>query len=111
MEIKKLSVFQSRLETAISRSGLTAKEIANRAGLTEANMSQYRNGYSKPRGDARISSLAHVLHVSPAWLLGLDNTPVAMPADVVDLFLSLSDDSKDKAVDYMNYLKAKESSK
>ena len=65
-----MTKFQRRLELALSLSGMKAKEVAARAGMSEANISQYRKGLSMPRGTDRMLALANALNVSPGWLMG-----------------------------------------
>lgn len=63
--------FKDRLKKAMDRSGMKAIDLVKRTGISEATISQYRSGYSKPKKD-RLELLANVLNVNPAWLMGLD---------------------------------------
>lgn len=63
--------FKDRLKKAMDRSGMKAIDLVKRTGISEATISQYRSGYSKPKKD-RLELLADVLDVNPAWLMGLD---------------------------------------
>lgn len=63
--------FKDRLKKAMDRSGMKAIDLVKRTGISEATISQYRSGYSKPKKD-RLELLADVLNVNPAWLMGLD---------------------------------------
>lgn len=103
-----MTKFQRRLELALSLSGLTAREVAKRANVTEANISQWRKGLAKPRGTDRMMALASALNVSPGWLMGYDGQMQPTNNDAVDLFMSLNEEDKLKAIDYMRYLKTKE---
>lgn len=103
-----MTKFQRRLEMAIMMSGMTAREIAKKAELTEQNISQYRSGYSKPRNTDRVYRLASALNVSPGWLMGYDGTMQPTDSDAVDLYMSLSEENKLKAMDFMRYLQTKE---
>ena len=100
--------FQRRLELALSLSGMTAREVAKKAGMSEANISQYRAGRSLPRDTERLLMLANALGVDPSWLLGYDGPIQPSDQDGVDLFLSLSPENKLRALDFMKYLKTKE---
>ena len=71
-------------------------------------MSHYRNGYSTPRDTERIYRLATALNVSPGWLMGYDGPMQPTDNDAVDLFMSLTDEDKLRAIDFMRYLKTKE---
>lgn len=62
--------FKVRLQKALNARNMKPIELANRTGLSEATISQYRSGYSKPK-QKRLALLADVLRVSPAWLMGL----------------------------------------
>lgn len=103
-----MTKFHRRLELALSLSEMTARELAAKAGLTEQNISQYRSGYSKPRDTERIYNLANALGVSPGWLMGYDGSMQPTDNDAMDLFMSLSAEDKLRAIDYMRYLKTKE---
>lgn len=103
-----MTKFQRRLELAISLSGLTAREVAKRSGLSEANIYQYRRGLATPRGTDRVYLLATALGVSPGWLLGYDGPMQPSDSDATDLYMSLSEEDKLRAMDYMRYLKTKE---
>lgn len=103
-----MTKFQRRLELALSLSGLTAREVAKKANLSESNISQYRSGLAKPRGTERMMDLASALNVSPGWLMGYDGTMQPTDSDAMDLFMSLTEENKLKAIDYMRYLQTKE---
>lgn len=68
---KIIESFRTRLEKALSESGLKPIELAERTGISQSTISQYRSGYSKPK-DKRLVKIAEVLNVDPAWLMGLD---------------------------------------
>ena len=57
---------------------IKAIDLAKRSGISEATISQYRSGYSKPK-DNRLVLIANILGVDPAWLMGLD-VPMLPPA-------------------------------
>ncbi len=63
--------FRIRLDKALSIRNLKPADLARRTGLTEATISQYRNGYTKPKSD-KLMIISTALGVSPAWLMGLD---------------------------------------
>ena len=70
---------KDRLNEAIKLRDIKAVELAERTGLTESNISQYRNGYAEPK-DENLIKLANVLNVNPSWLKGynvsMTNAPV-----------------------------------
>lgn len=63
--------FQQRFEQALASSDLKPSELAEKTGISQATISQYRSGYSKPK-QPRLLKLATALGVSPVWLMGLD---------------------------------------
>lgn len=63
--------FRERFEQAIKNSGIKPIDIAKKTGISQATLSQYRSGYSKPKS-SRLFLLARTLNVSPSWLMGLD---------------------------------------
>lgn len=63
--------FRIRLEKALTANNMKPIELAERTGISQSTISQYRSGYSKPK-DKRLVKIAEVLHVNPAWLMGLD---------------------------------------
>ena len=77
---KIIESFRTRLEKALAESGLKPIELAERTGISQSTISQYRSGYSKPK-DKRLVKIAEVLNVDPAWLMGLD-VPMIKQDDV-----------------------------
>lgn len=63
--------FRERFEQAIKNSGIKPIDIAKKTGISQATLSQYRSGYSKPKS-SRLFLLARTLNVSPSWLMGVD---------------------------------------
>lgn len=63
--------FKVRLQKALNARNMKPIDLANRTGLSESLISQYRSGYSKPKS-MRLTIIADALGVSPAWLMGLD---------------------------------------
>lgn len=80
--------FKYRLEKALAYANMKPIDLAHRTGISEATISQYRSGYSKPK-DKRLVMIANCLNVNPSWLMGLDvsmtvsapSTPAATSAD------------------------------
>lgn len=66
MEIK------DRLKKAMNESGINARELAKRCGLSEATISRYLSGQMEPKALA-VSRMAKALHVDPVWLMCLDD--------------------------------------
>lgn len=63
--------FRARLEKALDYKDMKPAELAKATDISEATISQYRSGYSKPK-DQRLVNIANALGVDPAWLMGLD---------------------------------------
>ena len=63
--------FKYRFEKALAEKQWKAVDISRATGISEATISQYRSGYSKPK-DKRLVLLANKLGVNPSWLMGLD---------------------------------------
>ena len=61
--------FNERLQQAISRSGMTQKELAEKVGITEAAVSHYLKGDRMPRSAVAVK-LADVLNMSVDELMG-----------------------------------------
>ena len=64
-----MEIFQARLKQAMEARGLRPTDLACRAGLSKARISQYVNGKFIPKSDA-ILLIAEALRVSELWLLG-----------------------------------------
>lgn len=71
--------FKVRLQKALNARNMKPIDLANRTGLSESLISQYRSGYSKPKA-RRLMLIADALGVSPSWLMGL---AVSMDPDEV----------------------------
>lgn len=64
--------FRIRLDKALDAANMKPIDLAKATGFSESTVSQYRSGRATPNGD-RLKVLAKALHVSPAWLMGLDD--------------------------------------
>lgn len=65
--------FEERLRMIMNEQGLTQKELAQRANITEASMSKYLSGERTPRVDV-IVNLSRALEVTTdELLLDVDN--------------------------------------
>ena len=68
---KPIDLFKNRLEDALAHANMKPVDLAKRTGISEATISQYRSGYSKPKND-RVAIIAEALNVRPEWLMGFD---------------------------------------
>lgn len=75
---------QDRIADALEIRKMTAKDLADKTGISKSSISQYMNGIVKPKAD-RIYLIAKALNVNEAWLLGynvpmdIDSEPNAIP--------------------------------
>lgn len=69
--INKVDEFKNRFNQALSIRNMKAVELAEKTGLSESTISQYRSGYAKPK-EKKLAIIANALDVSPTWLMGLD---------------------------------------
>lgn len=66
-----MSVFSERVSLLISQKGISQKDLAIKAGVTESAMSYYVKGERIPRGEV-LSRIAKALGTSTDYLLGND---------------------------------------
>ena len=60
--------FQYRFQKALADSGMTAKELSVKSGVSEANISNYIKGNYVGKQD-KVFLLAKALDVDPGWLM------------------------------------------
>lgn len=108
--------FRYRLEKALNAASMKPIDLSEKTGISQATISQYRSGYSKPK-DKRLVLIAHALGVDPSWLMGLD-VPMTSPAKedaiapnlksdeqhLLSAFRGLSDIGKKKVIQYTDGL-------
>ena len=102
-----MTIFQKRLEQAMNDSGLTQAELSRKSGVPESTISSYRSGAYIPR-NKKLYALATAMNVSPSWLMGYD---LEVNEDALDLALQslwsqMTEEQKEKAIDYMRYITA-----
>ncbi len=66
-----MAVFKERLKKSLESSHMTQKQLAEKAEVTEAAISNYLRGVRVPRG-ATLSRLANALYVTTDYLLGME---------------------------------------
>lgn len=76
------NLFRVRFEQALSRSGIKPSALAQKTGISQATLSQYRSGYSTPK-KPRLLALARALGVSAAWLAGLEQPSDGIECDTI----------------------------
>lgn len=72
----KYIISSSRLKQALSSKNMTARELSNKSGVSEASISQYINGTHKP-GNISSGKMAKVLECDPVWLMGFEMHTIA----------------------------------
>ncbi len=58
-----------RISLLMANLGISQKDLAERAGFTEATISRYAKGTISPN-EKSICKIAEVTNVSPSWILG-----------------------------------------
>ena len=93
---KVVASFGSRLNEALEARGMRPVDLANKADISEATISQYRSGYAKPKYE-RIVRIADALNVSLPWLMGAD-VPMEKDRTIPPLkHLGIEVDAKDES--------------
>lgn len=69
--VKRVAEFKDRLNEALSIRNIKPVELAEKLGVTEGTISQYRKGTTKAKSD-RLYEIALILEVNPVWLMGVD---------------------------------------
>ena len=80
--------FCERLKQLMKERNVSGRELALRAGTTEATVSRYSSGERRPESFAVLAGLAKGLNVSSDYLLGLTNNPFekgTLPEEVKEL--------------------------
>lgn len=70
-EKRKPAELQDRLKEAMRLRGMRSIELSEKAGIPKSMVSYYLAGKSVPKAD-RVYTIARVLDVDEAWLMGYD---------------------------------------
>ena len=73
--------FQYRLQKSLAAAGMTASELSEKTGISEANISNYINGKYVAKQD-KCFLLARALGVDPGWLMTGDEPRHFPPSDL-----------------------------
>lgn len=106
-------MLKDQLRKARKDAGKTQKEVANHLGITESTYCGYETGKRQP--DAlKIAKIAAFLNVTGNYLLEIEETDKKPPVDLptassqqmrlVNLFLQLNEEGKEKLVEYADDL-------
>lgn len=87
-----------RIREEMVRQNLTMTDLANKSGLSRSTISRYVSDSIEPKQNA-VGALAKALHVSPAWLLGFDETKTPQVNRFIDI-QTLSEINRIKLVAY-----------
>ena len=72
--------FINRLKSVMAEHKITQTELAKRTGIRQSSISDWLNNRYEPKQD-KVYLLANALNVSPAWLLGYDESDTSNPAN------------------------------
>ena len=64
-----MSVFSDRVSQLMQDKGYSNRTMAVKTGLTESEISRYKNGNRMPKVD-NLLLMAYALDVEPEWLIG-----------------------------------------
>ena len=96
-----------RIKELRHRLGLTQTDLAKLIGVSKQNLYKYENGIITNIPSDKIEAIAHVLHTTPAFLMGWTPT---VDFEITDppAFIQTSGDRKETLANklYESYLKA-----
>lgn len=100
--------FKFRLRESMDKAGINATELSNLSGVNKSDISNYLKGRYVPKQD-KCYYLARALNVEPGWLMiGVVQHKEKVDDDVILLYQSLSEENKQKARSYLEFLKSQE---
>lgn len=67
------STLINRIKKSLEDKNMTKAELARITGISNSSLSEYLTGKYEPKQD-KIALIARALNVSPAWLMGFDDT-------------------------------------
>ena len=94
-----MTEIKDRLLEVLKARDMTASELSKKSGIGKGSISKYLSGAVIPKRSA-IGSMAKVLGVSPAWLMGYDAPMINCKIE----FDRLSDVNKEKLMAYYQAL-------
>ena len=75
--------FINRLKAVMAEHKITQTELAKRTGIRQSSISDWLNNRYEPKQD-KVYILANALNVSPAWLLGYDDSNIPPVQSIPD---------------------------
>lgn len=98
------NIFIKRLNKAMASSGLNARELSKRCGLSEGAISRYLSGKMEPRVPA-VGKMADALRVDPAWLMGYDDITPDFSLDTGKIAMLIETMTPDERSQVENFVK------
>ena len=74
------NILGTRITDLLNKKGMTQRQLADRAGVTEVSVSRYINGTRIPKA-VQLANIARVLGVTSEYLLGNDEGSSMSPCD------------------------------
>lgn len=103
-----------RIKTLRTQQGMTLEELGKKVGVGKSTVRKWETGMIENMRRDKISKIADALGVSPSYLMGWEeeevktNTYTAVYGELVvavELFDSLDEEGRQRAIDYMEMLK------
>ena len=116
--ISRSEPFSERLKKIMDEKNVRAVDLAKAIGVSEGTISQYRSGYTEPKRD-RLADIANYLHVSPLYLMGLDDNQdvpqsnieymanIGDAEEIVEMWTKMKNDERQNVRQYMEFILAK----
>lgn len=100
----KNKITAQRLMQILNQTGISQRELAERAEIKESSVSHYVNGFHAP-SNVNAQKMANVLNVNPLWLMGFDvemNVQLKTDAaeEITKIANRLNDDGLEKLLAY-----------
>lgn len=71
-----------RIKNRRIEQGITQQELADKVGITKQAVYKYENGIVTNVPTNRVNAIAKILHCSPSYLMGWDDTPTPQPQPI-----------------------------
>lgn len=101
------TIFSIRLKMLRKEHNISAEELANKLNINKSTISRYETGKTEPYLPLVIK-IANYFNVSIDWLSGITdirNWKQTSTSEIIDNYISLSDEKKKELVRYSNFLK------
>lgn len=107
-----LKLIIQRLKDCIDKSGISYVELGKRTGTAKSSIQRYANGETRKIPVDFIITIAPILNVTPAYLMGWEEkeeSPVGDDRDseIINMFAVLSDEEKKSVLDYILFVISK----